>query len=227
MGLWYYTSLLQDSALNFTELTRVHTIAAYHRIVAWGWIVGKQITTLSRVAKIYQCWQTTKMTRACLGLVALLHRPRSVYRSNVECSFLSRNDGQMTLKIKVNDPHFQYQQIISTCIFGANLVILDLICYTLSHRQVQFLRNPNQNGQMTWGARLMFSIFNNGRKYPQDACANRVIQAEIWAIVRTGGYLETDGPGGRKEGQTQATPKPLQPERLRLSHLIFCWLTVA
>ena len=43
-------------------------------------------------------------TRARLGRVAPLGRPRSVYKSNVECSFLSRNDGQTTLKVKVNDP---------------------------------------------------------------------------------------------------------------------------
>ena len=48
------------------------------------------------------------MTRARLGRVAPLDRPRSVYKSNVECSFLCRNDGQ-TLKVKVNDLHFQYQ----------------------------------------------------------------------------------------------------------------------
>ena len=34
-----------------------------------------------------------------------LGRPRSVYKNNVECRFLSQN-GQMTLKVKVNDLHF-------------------------------------------------------------------------------------------------------------------------
>ena len=40
-------------------------------------------------------------TRARLGRVAPLGRPRSVYRSDVECRFVSRN-GHMTLKVKVN-----------------------------------------------------------------------------------------------------------------------------
>ena len=52
-------------------------------------------------------------TRARLGRVATLDQPRSVYKSNVQCSFLSRNDGQMTLKVKVNDFHFQYQPRVS------------------------------------------------------------------------------------------------------------------
>ena len=47
--------------------------------------------------------------RARLGRAAPLGQPRSVHRSKVECSSLSQNDGQMTLKVKVNDPHFQYQ----------------------------------------------------------------------------------------------------------------------
>ena len=48
------------------------------------------------------------ITRACLGRVAPLGRPRSVYKSNVECRFVSQN-GQMTLKDKVNASYFQYQ----------------------------------------------------------------------------------------------------------------------
>ena len=47
-------------------------------------------------------------TRARLGRVAPLGRPRSVYKSNVEHSFLSRNDGQI-LNVKINDLHFQYR----------------------------------------------------------------------------------------------------------------------
>ena len=35
-------------------------------------------------------------------------RGNAVYKNNIECSFLSRNDGQ-ALKVKVNDLYFQYQ----------------------------------------------------------------------------------------------------------------------
>ena len=48
-------------------------------------------------------------TRARLGRVIPLGRPRSVYKSNVESSFLSQNDGQMTLKVKDNYSHIQHQ----------------------------------------------------------------------------------------------------------------------
>ena len=55
-------------------------------------------------------WRRLKCeTRARLGCVTPLGWPRSAYKSNVECCFLSWNDGQITLKIKVNDPQFQYQ----------------------------------------------------------------------------------------------------------------------
>ena len=47
-------------------------------------------------------------TRARLGCVAPLGRPRAVYMNSVECCFFSRN-GQMTLKVKVNASYFQYQ----------------------------------------------------------------------------------------------------------------------
>ena len=55
-----------------------------------------------------QLLQSQEQTRARLGRVAPLGRPRSVYKSDVECRFVSRN-GQMTLKVKVNASHFQYQ----------------------------------------------------------------------------------------------------------------------
>ena len=48
------------------------------------------------------------MTRARLGREAPLGRPRTVYKSDVECHFVSQN-GQMTLKNKVNASYFQYQ----------------------------------------------------------------------------------------------------------------------
>ena len=47
-------------------------------------------------------------TRASLGHVAPLGWPRSIYKGDIECRFVSRN-GQMTLKVRVNTSHFQYQ----------------------------------------------------------------------------------------------------------------------
>ena len=56
---------------------------------------------------------------------------------------------KMTLKVKVNDLHFQYQPRVSqnTYMFGANLVILAQICDELLHRQAKFPRILSQNGQ--------------------------------------------------------------------------------
>ena len=86
-------------------------------------------------------------TRARLRRVTPLGQPRSVYKSDVECSFLSRS-GQTTLKVKVNDPLFSIlPKIIPRCIFGSNLVILAQICDELSHGQAKFPRILGQNGQ--------------------------------------------------------------------------------
>ena len=52
--------------------------------------------------------KTKNITRARLGHVTPYGWPRSVYKSDVELRFMSRN-GQTTLKVMGNDPHFQYQ----------------------------------------------------------------------------------------------------------------------
>ena len=56
---------------------------------------------------------------------------------------------KMTLKVKVNDLHFQYivlAESIPGCMFGANLVILAQICDELCG-QAKFPRILSQNGQ--------------------------------------------------------------------------------
>ena len=60
------------------------------------------------VCVVYQPWNSLCITRACLRCAAPLDRPRSVYKSDVECRFVSQN-GQMTLKVMVNASHFQFQ----------------------------------------------------------------------------------------------------------------------
>ena len=107
------------------------------------WIFQKYILSGIRNRRGYHTY-----TRARLVRVAPLCRPRSLYKSNVECRFLCENDGQihyklsrrqvmfprissqmtnMTLKVRVNDLHFQYQPSIPRCMFGSNLVILNQI----------------------------------------------------------------------------------------------------
>ena len=46
--------------------------------------------------------------KSTFGMCNTFGRSRSVYKSDVEYRFLSPN-GQMTLKVKVNGLHFQYQ----------------------------------------------------------------------------------------------------------------------
>ena len=65
-------------------------------IAWWHWVITQTNFDLSSA-------------RSCDIWVHPLGRPRSVYKSNFECSFLSWNDDQMTLKAKVIDSHFQYQ----------------------------------------------------------------------------------------------------------------------
>ena len=105
--------------------------------------------------KIYNIWNFFivygkwfhDVTRVRLGRVAPLGRPISVYKSDVECHFVSVN-GQMALKVKVNASHFQYQTArIPRCIFGANLVILAQIHQKLLRGQAEILRILSQNGQ--------------------------------------------------------------------------------
>ena len=88
-------------------------------------------------------------TRALLGRVAPLRQPRSVYKSNVECSFLNRNDGQINdLEGQGRWPLFSLiVERIPRCIFGANLVILAQIFDDLSHGQAKFPKILSQNGQ--------------------------------------------------------------------------------
>ena len=57
----------------------------------------------------YQNMIVAYATRVCWGRVTPLGRYRSVYKTDVECRFLSQNV-QMTLKVKVNDPHFQHRR---------------------------------------------------------------------------------------------------------------------
>ena len=66
-----------------------------------------------------------RVTRVRLGRVAPHGWPRSVYKSNVECHFVSRND-QNDLEGHGQCLPFSISATrMSRCIFGANLVILD------------------------------------------------------------------------------------------------------
>ena len=56
-----------------------------------------------------------------------------------------RQKSQTTLKVRVNDLHFQYR--LRERMFGAKLTILAQICYKLLPWQFKFPRIPSQCGQ--------------------------------------------------------------------------------
>ena len=121
----------------------------------------------------------TKINQARLGRATPLGQPRSVYKSDVECCFLSRN-GWMTLK--VNDPFFSILlKRIPRCIFGANLAILAQISDELLHGQAKFPRIIRHNGQNDLEGQGEWPPFSiTGESVP--GCmfgANLVILAEI------------------------------------------------
>ena len=87
----------------------------------------------------------TDLNKSTLEYVTPLSQPRSVHKCNVEGCFLGilSQNGQMTLKVKVNNPHFQYQPW-EWCIFG------DCNSYpsqVITHGQGKFPRILSQNGQ--------------------------------------------------------------------------------
>ena len=91
---------------------------------------------------IFYTWQI--ITRTRLGRATPLGRPRSVYKSDVECCSLSQNglEGQGQWP-----PFWITAERIPKCIFRANLVILALIYYQLLRTQARFPRIRSTTGQ--------------------------------------------------------------------------------
>ena len=111
-------------------------------------------------------------TRARLGRVAPLRRPRSVYKSNLECSFFSCKE----VESQGQWPQFSIPaEKIPRCIFGANLVILAQIYDELLHGQAKFPGILSQNGQMTLKVMVDDIYFQYQLRVSQDACL-----VQIW-----------------------------------------------
>ena len=68
-------------------------------------ISGYHICIMCILASTPTCSASNSLEPYSQEHVTRLGWPRSVYKSNVECRFLSRN-GQITLKVKANDLHF-------------------------------------------------------------------------------------------------------------------------
>ena len=142
-------------------------------------------------------------------------------KMHIWCKFSSWNPlkvimAKMTLTIKVNDLHFQYQLSIPECMFGANLVILAQLYDELLCGQAEFPRTLSQNGQNDLEGQGQWPLFS----IPTESIpccmfgANLVIPAQICEELscrQSKVYGQTDGP---MDGQTEATTIPLLPESL-------------
>ena len=133
----------------------------------WRWNVAMENVRMSLVLIINRkdfelAYTVGHYTRARLGCVKPLGRPRSVYKSDVGCCFLmakwpwrSRSMPQISIPA----------ERMPRCIFGANFVILSRIHEKLPSRQAKFPRILSQNGQMTLKVRVNDRNFNTSREY--------------------------------------------------------------
>ena len=113
-----------------------------------------------------------------LGRITPLGRPRWVYNSNAERCFL-KSWGEMTLKVKVNDPPYSISVKRYIHVYGATLVILAQNHYNLLCGQTRFPTILSHNGQNDLEGQIhLFSIPNESiPEYMLDA--NLVIPAQI------------------------------------------------
>ena len=99
--------------LSILTMLTVHTIEYTDHFVMPSFVLVISYTLLKNVIHSLIFFRVAsqalgQLSRVRLGCLAPLGRPRPVYKSDVECCFVSRN-GQMTLKVKVNAFHFHYQ----------------------------------------------------------------------------------------------------------------------
>ena len=86
-----------------------------------------------------------KCTQEHVGRETPLGRPRSIYKTDIECHLL---ESPNELEGQVQWPSFSISaDRTSRCILGANLVIIAQIQYKLSCRQAKFPRILSQNGK--------------------------------------------------------------------------------
>ena len=98
----------------------------------------------------------SSLTRAYLGLVTPLGWPISIQEQRwMPFLGIRSQNGQMVLKVKGSNPHFQYKIKESQ---DAYLVILAQIYCKSSHRQARFPRIPCRNDLGGQGQLVPFSI---------------------------------------------------------------------
>ena len=155
-----------------------------HLALQWGWQNRNQKSELTKDTKDLMSWPCSKIwyTRAHLGRVAPLGQARSVYKSNVECIFLSRNDGQMTSIFNTN---WEHPRMHVYCKFGDSSPNLWWVITQTSHISHN---SESKWPKWPWRSRSMTSIFNTKQVYPRmhvwckfgDSSPNL-----WWVIVRT------------------------------------------
>ena len=191
--------------------------ASYERITSWdgAWfrIYNSQISEPSLVPM--GCQNTKYSAMTCPSTRATpLGRPGSVYKSDIQCRFLSQN-GQNDLAGQCQWPLFSIPtERIPMCIFGGNSVILAQIHHKLSHGQAKFPRTLCQNGQNDFEVQGQWPP----HLIPTECIpwcmvgANLVIPAQICEELLCG---QGKVYGRWTNGEAQATTIPLQPERSR------------
>ena len=127
---------------------------------------------------------------------------------------------KMTLKVKVNDLHFQYQPMscIQGCMFGSILVILAQI--KLSRRQAEFPGILSQNGQNDLEGQDQWPPFSIPPKIIPGCMfgANLVILVQIYEDLMRGQTKFTrilsQNAQNDFEGQGQWPPFSIPPESI-------------
>ena len=131
-------------------------------------------------------------TRARLGRVAPLGQPRSVYKSDVECRFVSWN-GQMTMKVTVNASHFQYQLRETQDTYSVLFFILAQIHKKLLHWQDEIPEIWSKWPKLPWRLRSMTSIFNTLQEYPRMHvwCKFGNCSPNLWRVTDKSNFIES------------------------------------
>ena len=132
-------------------------------------------------------WGWIGTTRARLGRLEPLGRPRSVYNSDVECRFVSWND-PMASKVKVNASYFNTRcenpNMHICCKFGdSNSNSLQVIARTSRNSWNSATKWP----QWPCKSRSMTSIFNTNREYPRMHvwCKFGDSRPNLWRVAWT------------------------------------------
>ena len=127
----------------------------------------------------YNSFGLPDITKARLGHVTPLDHPRSVYKRDVECRFLSRN-GQMTLNVKVKAPYFKCQlKVFHNACLVKILVISAQICDELSCGQGK-VHDKRTDGQTDRRRQWQYPFGMKGQWAKKRECVMTFLCSTVW-----------------------------------------------